>query len=96
MILTHGAYNMEWESLSMHPDRGIVRMDRRSDGIYTRPNVPKTLTHQYSGTDNAPRDKLFKDPLNEILTRNGLSLCNVYVYGPGISSNVTITASTLP
>ena len=45
VILTHGAYNMEWESLSMHPDRGIVRMDRRSDGIYTRPNVPKTLTH---------------------------------------------------
>ena len=68
----------------------------RSDGIYKRPYVPKTLTDQYAGMDNAPREPLFTAPLNIILPRNGLALCDIYVYGPGISADVTIAASTLP
>ena len=42
----------------MQPDRGIVRMDRRSDGLSTIPDNPKNLTCQYSITNNAPRDPL--------------------------------------
>ena len=39
----------------MHPYRGMVYMDRQIDGIYTRPDDPKTLTCQYAITNNAPR-----------------------------------------
>ena len=42
----------------MHPDQGIVRTDIRLDGISIIPENPKYLTHQYSGTDNAPREPL--------------------------------------
>ena len=42
----------------MHPDRGIVRMYRRSDGLYTIPGDHNTLTCQSADTNNAPRDPL--------------------------------------
>ena len=42
----------------MHPDREIVRMYRRSDGLPTRPYELNTLTLQYSGNNDAPRDPL--------------------------------------
>ena len=42
----------------MHPDRVIVRMYRRSDGLSTRPDYQNTLTHQSADTNDAPRDPL--------------------------------------
>ena len=39
----------------MYPDRGIVRTYIRSYGISTRPYGLNTLTHQPSGTNNAPQ-----------------------------------------
>ena len=42
----------------MHPCRGIVGTDRRSDGLSTRPDGPKTLTRQYIGTNDANREPL--------------------------------------
>ena len=38
----------------MHPDRGIVRTDRRLDGPSTISDVPNTLTCQYVSTNDAP------------------------------------------
>ena len=42
----------------MHPDRGIVHTDRNQDGLYMKPDVPNTLTHQYAATNNASKDPL--------------------------------------
>ena len=42
----------------MNPNRGIVRMYRRSDSQYTIPDNPNTLTHQSVGTKDATRDPL--------------------------------------
>ena len=42
----------------MHPDIGIVRTYRRSDGLYTRPDKQNTLTCQSVDTNDAPRDPL--------------------------------------
>ena len=50
---------MQWERLSMHPYRGIVHTDIHTDGIPTRPDGLNTLTCQFSGTKDAPRDPLF-------------------------------------
>ena len=46
----------------MHPDRGIVCMDRWSDGISTIPDDLNTLTCQSSGTKDAP-GTLFHSPV---------------------------------
>ena len=42
----------------MQPDRGTVRMDKRSGGLSTRPDDLNTLTCQSSDTNNTPRDLL--------------------------------------
>ena len=39
----------------MHPDIGILSLYIRSDSLSTIPDVPNTLTHQYSGTYNSPQ-----------------------------------------
>ena len=49
---------MYLDRMFMHPDREIVHMTRRSYGIYTRPDIPNTLTHQSSGTNDTPREPL--------------------------------------
>ena len=43
----------------MQPDRGIVRMDRWSDGISTISDDRNNLSHQSTGTNNGPRNPLF-------------------------------------
>ena len=43
----------------MHPYIVIFHMGRLSDGIYTIPDVPNTLTRQFAGTNNDPRDLLY-------------------------------------
>ena len=40
----------------MHPDRGIARTYRRSDGLSKRPDDQNTLTRQSADTNDAPRD----------------------------------------
>ena len=40
----------------MHPDRGIVHTDRRSDGISTRPDYPNNLTRQSVSTNKVPME----------------------------------------
>ena len=40
----------------MHPDRGIVRTYRQTDGLSTIPDDQNTLTHQSSDMNDAPRD----------------------------------------
>ena len=40
----------------MHPDRGIVRMYIRSDGLSTIPYDQNTLTHQSTDMNDDPRD----------------------------------------
>ena len=40
----------------MHPDRGIVNMDKRPDGLSMRLYDPNTLTHQSAGTNDALKD----------------------------------------
>ena len=40
----------------MLPDRGIVCLHRRSDGISTIPEDPNTLTRQSASMNNAPRE----------------------------------------
>ena len=47
----------------MHPYRGIVHVYRRSDGLSTRPDDQNTVTHQYTDTNDTPRD-----PLNGLVT----------------------------
>ena len=42
----------------MHPYRGIVHMERRSDGISMIPDGPNTLTFQSADTNDTPRDHL--------------------------------------
>ena len=42
----------------MYPDIGIVCTDRNSDRLSTGPYDSNTLTHQFSGTNNAPRELL--------------------------------------
>ena len=42
----------------MHPDRGIVRTYRRSEGLSTRPDDSNTLTRQSVDANDAPRDPL--------------------------------------
>ena len=39
----------------MNPYRGIVRMDRRSDGISTKAYGPNTITSQSAITNDFPR-----------------------------------------
>ena len=74
----------------MHPDRGIVRTNRRSDGLSTRPDGPNTLTFQSAGVITTPIGTCFTAPLHGILPVHGPDLC--YAYGPSISSNVMIVA----
>ena len=59
----------------MHPERGIVRTDRQSDGISTIPDDPYTFTRQFSNTKNAPRDLLHRPVTNPIL-RSATSVFN--------------------
>ena len=40
----------------MHPYRGILRLYRRPDCLYTIPDGPNTLTCQSTATNYAPRD----------------------------------------
>ena len=40
----------------MHLERGIVNMDIWSHGLLTRPYDQNSLTCQYSGADDSPRD----------------------------------------
>ena len=42
----------------MYPDRGILRIYRRSDGLSTRPEDHNTLTPQSTDMDDAPWDSL--------------------------------------
>ena len=42
----------------MHPDRGIARTYRRSDGLSKRPDDHNTLTRQSADTNDAPKDPL--------------------------------------
>ena len=49
---------MQQERLTVHPDRGIVRTYRHSDGLSTIPYDPNTLTPQSAVTNDAPRDPL--------------------------------------
>ena len=85
----------------MYPDRGIFHADRWSDGISTIPDDLNTLTSQYFGTNNAPPPiPVSLSLLHVILPKHGLYLryvyVYVYVYRPVITTNVMITASTLP
>ena len=52
----------------MQPDRGIVRMYRRSDGLYTIPDDQNTLTRQSTDTKNPPRYPLYTAPFHLLLT----------------------------
>ena len=42
----------------MHPDKVTVRIDSHSYDLSTIPYNPNTLTFQYCGTNNIPRDPL--------------------------------------
>ena len=42
----------------MHLDREIVDTERCSNGLFTRPDDSNALTHQSSGTNDAPREPL--------------------------------------
>ena len=61
----------------MYPERGIVRTDRRSDGISKIPDDPKSLTCQSASTNDAPRD-LILGPVTWNPAQHG-PIC-VYVY----------------
>ena len=58
----------------MHPYIGILRTYRRSDGLYTIPDGPNTITCQSDGTNDVPRD-----PLHGPIT--GGSVLKIYLYG---------------
>ena len=46
--------------LSMQPYIGILCMHSQSDGLSTIPDVPNTLTHQSSDTNDSPRYLLLR------------------------------------
>ena len=57
----------------MHPDRGIVRTYRQSDGLSTIPEDNNTLTHQSSDTNDTSRETLH-DPVTSSNNRVNFSL----------------------
>ena len=59
----------------MHPDRGIVRMDRRTESLSTITDDPNTLNRQSAITNNSPGTPLFS-PItwNPAQTRTGSTL----------------------
>ena len=57
-IITLMIYGLRQERLSVHPDRGIVRTDRLSDDLSTRPDKLNTLIHQSPSTDDSLREPL--------------------------------------
>ena len=73
----------------MHPDREIVRTNRRSDGLSTRPDDPNTLTHQSAGTNNTCRDLLLGP-----VTWNPVLQGPIYVYGYGLVPDNTVHKGT--
>ena len=67
-------------TVSMHPRRGIVGTDRRSDSISLVPDDPNTLTRQCNGTNDAPRDPRSSAPLHRTLPGHGPDLRYIYIY----------------
>ena len=63
----------------MHPYRGILRMEKWSDGLSTIPGDPNTLTRQSSGTNDAPRD-LLHGLVTWNTSRHGPYYVYTYVY----------------
>ena len=57
------------EGLSIHLDRGIFCTHKQSDGLFTRPDGPNTLTCQSAVTNDAPRE-----PLHNHVTCSGVTL----------------------
>ena len=55
----------------MHPDRGIVLMNRCPEGLSIIPDVSNTLTLQSSGTNDSPRDPLRVPITPSTNTRSG-------------------------
>ena len=91
---------VSWERLYMQPYRGLEHTYRNSDGLSTIPDDQNTLTHQSTDISVTPRDPIFTSPLYGILPVHGPTLhCGnfyVYIYGPGIFSDITNTTSTEP
>ena len=63
----------------MHPYRGIVHTERRSDGISMIPDGPNTLTFQSADTNDTPRDHL---PV--LVTWGGGGIINIFLLSPKI------------
>ena len=70
----------------MYPDRGIVCMDRHSDGLSVRPDNANNLILKSTGTNNAPRDPLlglatrYNDPTSTFGIQLHLNLWNHHTY----------------
>ena len=63
----------------MHPDIGIVRINRRPCDIYMRPDYSNTLTYKFSDKNDASGDLLI-GPIARVFNR----LQKIYIqYGNG-------------
>ena len=77
----------------MQPENGIVHMEIWSEGLFTRPDKPNTLTCQSTSTNDTPRYPLHGPVTwNTARTRPNLCYIHLCVCAIGISADVIIAA----
>ena len=78
----------------MHPDRGLVRKYRRSDGLSMIPDSPNTFTCQSNNTKKCSKGPRLLGPVTWNPDRYKYGASTVMVYEGHINKNTTICIPT--